>query len=180
MSSSIGLAITVIIVTLVLLGIGYGFRYFVKKLKERTQERKTLRYVIIFFSWLVAIIIVFWVAVYLTPFLGFRIFYNPSDISECFSPLRTDSMRKTCFERHIREADDISICNSIEDVQLRKNVNRDDEYFVSRDHCILTLVGYYYVDTSKLKHRDWCYELSAYSKMADGRSLVEGCLSKFE
>ena len=179
MSNSVGLVIFLVIYILAVLGIAYGFRYFVGKLKEKIPQKSVPR---------TAMVFIFFV---LTVYLGLRaldslkamllrpgVLYNPGDLTECFVSERTESMRMGCIKRHAREVDEISVCNAVEGIQLKNGVQKDDEYFVSRDHCILTLVGFFYHDTSQLKHKEWCYELSD-SKVAGGGSLEDACVSKF-
>lgn len=164
---------SIVAIAIFLITVSYIVKFAIVILGKRYTNTKWLKIVVS-----VLTIVFIFMSILGARLIADKVYFNHFNPEECFWG-RSDGMIQSCIERNIRKADDISVCDSIESIQIRHGIKKENNlYFVTRDHCILTLIGYYYTDTSKLMHQEWCYELSDAIR-ASGTSLQDVCLDKF-
>ncbi|MFH1225854.1 MAG: hypothetical protein V1684_01030 [bacterium] len=166
---NIGIITAIIITTFILLGIAHGVRYLVRRYSGSAEENKPLRFSLSIIIFIIAVVLSPLIASYSIHFVGFQLFNDPVNISECFSPFRDEGMRFWCIDRHAKEARSISFCDSVEQKQIENNIDpgtRDvRSYFFSRDECLQRLSE----DTGDISI---CYKISESGNK-------DYCISKF-
>jgi len=135
----------IVVVVVMLMALVYGLHFLVKKSEAASEKNNNVKSGVIAAVLIIAIFVGPALASYLVH-SGMQIANDPADISECFSQMRTESMRYSCIERHFGYVHDISFCNSVEQKQIDAGVPRGTgdfrSYFYGRDECLQSLANY--------------------------------------